>query len=703
MFARLSANKVRSVSAVVARFSLAANFWAGTTVQHAPLIQGSTRMSRAIFRRVPGLFLLLLAVLFTACGRTPDTKLTGDTSASSYLNFSPEATNVGKETCKSCHPAQYETYIKAQMGRSFKPATLSASAANFDHPAPVYDGIKNLYYQAFHRGQDLFMREYRLAGPDTIFSRVEQIDFIIGSGQHTNSHMMEVNGYFYQMPMTWYAQEGIWDLPPKFRGGNSKRFSRPIPVACMSCHNGLPDFVPGSENRYTKVPSGIDCERCHGPGSIHVAEKKAGHLVDVSKEIDYTIVNPAKLPPDLQLDVCRRCHMQGAAVWKGKSPTDFRPGMKLSDFENVYWPRFPDSTTHFIMASHPDRLAMSQCFRQSHAGAAAPMTCLTCHNPHLPIETVDVDHFRQACLACHTPEKNNLCTAPDASRQAKGDNCVTCHMPTSGSIDIPHVRITDHYIRIPGAAPLLSHEARTKTQNVVRIASLLDETPSFRDKADGYLTYYSEMTNNPVMLDSAAMYLEKARRKFSDKVLAPSLVRLWFWQKNYAAIRKLAASFKEGELDDAWTFYRIGEAFLSAGQTRPAVQYFEGAVKREPQQLRFLNKLGTAYSRNGKIEKALATFDRILQANPKFDDAYNNRGFVRVMKRDFAGAEADFKAALQLNPDAVLALANLASLYFNTNRQAESRPLVQRLLEIDPNDQEYIQFMNILNGPVGGG
>ena len=39
----------------------------------------------------------------------------------------------------------------------------------------------------------------------------------------------------------------------------------------MTCHNSFPHFTLGSENKYQNVPSGIDCERCHGPGELHVS------------------------------------------------------------------------------------------------------------------------------------------------------------------------------------------------------------------------------------------------------------------------------------------------------------------------------------------------------------------------------------------------------------------------------------------------
>ena len=47
-------------------------------------------------------------------------------------------------------------------------------------------------------------------------------------------------------------------------------------LECIACHNAYPDFVLGSENKYTAIPTGIDCERCHGPGELHVEKIKMG-------------------------------------------------------------------------------------------------------------------------------------------------------------------------------------------------------------------------------------------------------------------------------------------------------------------------------------------------------------------------------------------------------------------------------------------
>ena len=88
-------------------------------------------------------------------------------------------------------------------------------------------------------------------------------------------------------------------------------------------------------------------------------------MVDTSYEIDYSIVNPAKLPIDLQFDVCQRCHLQGTAVLNNdKDFYDFKPGQKLNEFIDVYLPKYENEDL-FIMASHVERFKLSECYKSS--------------------------------------------------------------------------------------------------------------------------------------------------------------------------------------------------------------------------------------------------------------------------------------------------------------------------------------------------
>jgi tetratricopeptide (TPR) repeat protein len=631
-----------------------------------------------------------------------------------YLNHSDSAKYVGMNTCKLCHQSIYNSFIKTGMGKSLDVASKQKSSADFSN-ASIYDKFSNMHYNAFWQKDSLYFKEYRLEQNDTIHSRVEKVDFIIGSGQHTNSHLQTVNGYINQMPMTFYTQKKHWDLPPGFENGFNTHFTRKIGLECMSCHNGYPDFVLGSENKYNSIPSGIDCERCHGPGSIHVAERQTGKNVDTSKYIDYSIVNPAKLSIDRQFDLCQRCHLQGNAVLKnGKSFYDFKPGQKLSDFISVFLPKYKNADEDFIMASHADRLKQSACFIKSYEKVQnknplkpykEALTCITCHNPHVSVKETNKNVFNDACNNCHTSNSKSdlLCSEKNVvlARNAKQGhaptkflNCVSCHMPSSGSTDIPHVSVHDHYIRKP-----ISKKEKDKIKTFVGLYSINEKDPSSLTKAQAYINQYEKFDQNFSFLDSATALLKdkKAEELFTN---VRALIQLNFIKQNFQKIlsyvtqigeqRCLNTLFVKKSFDnlDAWTCYRIAESHYYTNDLPGSMQWFKQAVNLAPFNLEFRNKLGSTLAALNNFKDAKEQFNFVIKENPKHVSALTNLGYVKLSEGMQSEAIKLYEIALKIDPDYEPLLLNLAGYYAFTKNKKEAKRYLEIILKKNPKNQK---------------
>ena len=636
------------------------------------------------------------------------------TDTLTYLNHSDSAKYVGINTCKLCHQNIYDTYIKTGMGKSFDIATKAKSAGDYKH-AVIYDKFADFYYKAFWEKDSLQFLEYRLKGKDTVFKRLETVNFIIGSGQHTNSHIQSINGYLNQMPMTFYSQKQKWDLPPGFENGFNTRFTRKIGLECMSCHNNYPEFVLGSENKFTAVPEGINCERCHGPGSIHVAERQTGTKIDTSKYIDYSIVNPSKLSIDAQFDICQRCHLQGNTVLKeGKSFYDFKPGMKLSNYMTVFLPKYKNADDEFIMASHADRLKQSQCFIKSIEKSTLnktnklkpykdAMTCVTCHNPHISVKETNANVFNDACNSCHNSNGKSKLTCSDKAviknAKLKIQNCVGCHMPKSGSIDIPHVTVHDHYIRKP-----ITKKDKQALKEFIGLYAVNEKNPSNYTKAKAYLNQYEKFDQKAYYLDSAAHYL-KTTTEADLKTNINLLVQLEFTKKNYIQIiayaNKLSDTYllktklktKSFSNEHAWTSYRIAESFYNSGNKERALLYFKKAVELAPFGLDFKNKLATVLASNGLVVDAEKQYQEILNEYPKHVSALTNFGYIKLMKGDLIGCETLYLKALAIDPDYEPLLLNLAGLSAYKKDFKQSQTYLIRLLKKNPNNQQAQQAL----------
>ncbi len=608
-----------------------------------------------------------------------------------YRNLTEGVKYMGMETCRSCHNNVHQTFIHTGMGKSFGIATREKSAAEYGTHALVYDEKSNFYYKPYFQNDSLYIREFRLENGDTIHQRTEKVNYIVGSGQHTNSHIVDINGYIYQAPITYYTQDQRWDMAPGFREGN-ERFDRFLTTECITCHNHFPEPVAGSLNKYSKMPTGIECERCHGPGEIHVREKLAGQVVDTAQFIDYSIVNPRDLPRDLQMDLCQRCHLQGIAVLEdGKTFFDFKPGMALHEVMNVFLPRYSNSHEKFIMASQADRLRLSPCYLQS------DMTCITCHNPHKSVEETGPDYFNQACAKCHQPGEQATCSAPEADRLAEQNNCVSCHMPKVGSIDIPHVRITDHYLsRHNTKAHPLSTAGETSdgTSAFLGLEMLTKKNASPLEMAKGYIALYDKYVSSSVMLDSARYYLDRSTEG-EDKTFKTE-VHYHFARKAYSDLLALTANKRAEEIEDGWTAYRIGEAHYHAGEYPIALAFYQRATELMPYNLDFQEKMGTAYIQMQQLDKALETFQWVLKENPKRQMALTNLGYAYVLKGLLEKAEQYYDKAIALNPDYIQALLNKAALRYHNGDTKTARDLLKRTLQIEPDNARARQLLSAI-------
>jgi hypothetical protein len=632
----------------------------------------------------------IIALVSIRCNNAPR-PFKSEQPAHYWLNISDTLKYVGINTCKKCHYDVYSSFIQTGMGQSFGHATMQKSKGDFKKHAPLYDKFSDLYYQPYWQDSVMMIKEFRLQGRDTIHKRTEKVEYIIGSGHHTNSHIMNTNGYLYQMPFTFYVQKGQWDMPPGFENGFNTRFGRSLGLECLSCHNAYPDFVKGSVNKYNSVPQGIDCERCHGPGSIHAREKLAGKIVDVKKDTDFTIVNPRKLPFKLQIDVCQRCHLQGDAVLKpGKSFFDFHPGMKLSEVMDVFLPTYENDENGFLMAAHAQRLKKSHCFLESNKAKSRtlPLNCISCHNPHISVKVTKAEFFNAKCQSCH--QGTHFCKAPEKVRVAKGNNCVSCHMPKSAAVDIPHVTITDHYIRVVKNHPkdYLPGVGRFKG-----LACLTNDNPDKLVIAKAYMYFFEKFEHKAYNLDSAFKYL----CLFPESSQPEAYIYYFYLKEDYASILRLAGNYPK-VLKEAVSNYQAGQSAINLNRYPEAIPYLQKAVSIEPYNLDYHNKLGTSYLYTHDFAKAQKEFNFILKENPKLGMGWNGLAFLSLVKEDIPTAKTYINKALAFDPDYEPALLNRVKLSLFNNDKIEALKELKAIIKKYPKSSEANAMLALLKG-----
>ncbi len=265
-------------------------------------------------------------------------------------------------------------------------------------------------------------------------------------------------------------------------------------------------------------------------------------------------------------------------------------------------------------------------------------------------------------------------------------------MPKSGSIDIPHVRITDHRISPPGhQSPITNHQSPA----FLGIQILTKENPMPLDMARGYLATHDKYLASPVMLDSADFYLKQS--SVSPEKKFPSLVHLLFLRENYDSIVGLSATLPAAKIPaDGWTAYRIGEAFFKTGNNEQALKFFDLALTVLPLHLDFLEKKGAALVNLNRMAEAKVVFEKVIAENPKRPVALSNLGYVNLTMGKLAEAERLYNQAIALDPDYEQALVNKAALFIFQQKKEEARRLLRRVLKINPENGQARQGVEML-------
>ena len=605
-------------------------------------------------------------------------------SAVDFENLAADVAYVGNKECVYCHREISQSFLQTGMGRSFYRPGAQPDIEDYTDNNHVYDRQNNLHYEMIAAADGYYQVEYRENDQAVRTHELRRkVDYVVGSGNNNRTYLASENGYINEMPVTWYSEKEIWDLSPGYNRSNM-RFNRPVVAECMHCHNSYNAFEEFSVNRYTgTITEGISCERCHGPGQLHVDKHMASADELNRTDVDRTIVNPAHLSAELQMDVCLQCHLQGEiSVFKtGKSSSDFRPGMSLKDIKTVF---IEDGLPKgdFRIASHGGRISLSTCFTASNGS----MTCITCHNPHEPVQERSRTYFNDRCMDCHATE--SLTVLQKVTDHSNKGDCVHCHMKQGATSDILHVNFTDHWIRkkIDKLSEKES-DALFSRETVLKLRDFFEEgdPAAIIRKGIAYTNYYETRHSEPAYLVRAIILLEQGLQDVPEHLdgyyaLARAFQLQGKDQQAAAAYQRVLS------LDPThmWTCYQLGRLYLDEAPER-SVAYLARAIHLNPDNPKVWKEYGDALLFTEDVAGAKTAYERALALDSFFASAYNRLGELEFYQHnDLQAAATNFTKAIQQNPDHTLALHNLANIAIFNKDLDQAENYSRRVLAVDP-------------------
>ncbi|GAB5521737.1 MAG: hypothetical protein RhofKO_39880 [Rhodothermales bacterium] len=581
----------------------------------------------------------------------------------------------------------------------------------------IRDGQGGYTYTVVARDSGLYQVEHlRDEDGRVIHELARRMDVVVGSGSAARTYLSAENGRYHQLPLTWYTQGETWDFSPGYDQAND-RFNRLIPDRCMACHNSYPQSTPFATGKYEEVPQGIGCERCHGPGELHVEARLAD---EDGGDIDYTIVNPAHLALDRRLDVCQQCHLHTtvSVLREGRTALDYRPSEPLSEYVALFATEVDPKETVVSVISHADRMKASACFIETVAQGGS-MECTTCHNPHEGFRESGPEYFNSTCQNCHSALGETNWSTPDLVTQHQPEsNCIDCHMPKVEADDAPHASFTDHWVRVVDETP---GEAEPEEADDLKAYFAEDRNSASGAvyKARAEVVYALQQGNTDLLIDKVSTLRETlgTREDFDEARYLLGYAYLQLGEVEQAIpeletalraspdiperLNTLAQAYEAGQRDPVRTerLYRralqvqpaladvrvnLGRFLEARGRLDEAITTYQAAIDEQPWLVEAHYNLGTALLQQDNLEAGEASLQDALRLNPKYPDALTNLGLLRAMQGQLSEAETYFKRAVDAGPRHAPSLNNLATYYLNQDQHLEAIPLLERAVEINP-------------------
>lgn len=534
---------------------------------------------------------------------------------SPFLNTSLEVGYVGSRRCFECHAEEHHSYLTTAHSRAF-------TEVRADEEPPAAEFLHNLssrHYMITKEDGLLYHSEsYVTDENEQIHLSRYPLAYRVGSGRFGRTYLAATeNGFLVESPVTWYAPNARWNMSPGYDRERHQSFHRSISTGCLFCHTGRVE-APQSDFRANILENNISCERCHGPGELHVKKQLAAEPSEGS--IDYTIVNPRHLSRGLSEGICHQCHLQGDLQVHSlhNLTSDYRPGLPFHEFHHEY--RLQKNDEQMTIVGHVEQLQQSPCYLQSQS-----LTCVTCHDPHRDVPKKGArEHFRSVCLQCHD---THHCKAPPQERQlASQDNCVQCHMPSSQT-EVPHVAFTHHRIAVhPLQVPT---EPNTETKLIpMQDLDNLSQARRRRSLGIGYSKAALRAEEGMILAQqeserlwqTAQSYLQPfSEQENNDAALEVALAELAFHNREFeTALRHTERALSKERMltDERAAALRIrGEIYFQRREYQLARNAFQ-ELTRIRRTTRDWFYLGMTENNLGNEEAAIAALQQALDVDP---------------------------------------------------------------------------------------
>lgn len=130
------------------------------------------------------------------------------------------------------------------------------------------------------------------------------------------------------------------------------------------------------------------------------------------------------------------------------------------------------------------------------------------------------------------------------------------------------------------------------------------------------------------------------------------------------------------------SFIYLNKGILA--DSEQSIQYYNQALKLNPRYPEAFSNKGLAYEKLGQFDDAVACYDKAIEINPKDARTYYNRGGVRAQRKQWNKAVNDYNKANYYHKKFPEAYLNIGAIYANLGNYEEAIFEYNKAIELNP-------------------
>ncbi len=149
----------------------------------------------------------------------------------------------------------------------------------------------------------------------------------------------------------------------------------------------------------------------------------------------------------------------------------------------------------------------------------------------------------------------------------------------------------------------------------------------------------------------------------------------------------------EGEKDrpfpsEVLTHFNLGVQLYNQREFLKAIQSYQKVIELDSTYVEAYNNLGIIYQEMGDFDRAFGAYQKSIEINPKYDKGYNNLGILFYLKGRHEEAIEAFQKALAINSNNIESHINLGVLFKKQGQLNKAIESYQKALDINPLHRE---------------